>query len=125
MRYGMLAVLSSLSLMLACNGGTAAGGSTDGKSVFQEVCSRCHGPGGVPSAAMVARTGVKNLTDTALQDRMDVAAIEKQVRNGSKNRQMPAFQGALSNKQIAAVAAYVKTLDPRAATASEAATQSE
>ena len=33
--------------------------------------------------------------------------VENQVRNGSQNKLMPAFAGALSDDQISAVAAYV------------------
>ena len=33
--------------------------------------------------------------------------VEQQVRHGSKNKLMPAFEGAISDAQIRAVAAYV------------------
>lgn len=109
MLFRMSALLASACMMIGCDS-SAASGSTDGKSLYQEVCSRCHGSGGKPSPSLVARIGVKDLTSPALQARLDIEAIEKQIRNGSKNRQMPAFQGALSDAQLKALAEYVKTL---------------
>lgn len=93
----------------ACNR-DPAGGSTDGASVFSLLCATCHGPDGRPPAAMVARLGVRDLTAPEFRARVAASGpglIEQQVRHGSQNKLMPAFEGAISDAQIRAVAAYV------------------
>ncbi|HTR52952.1 MAG TPA: cytochrome c [Kofleriaceae bacterium] len=96
-----------VSLSLAACSGSVAGNTKDGAQVFQSVCSVCHGPHGKPDAAMVARLGVKDLTAPDLRARITPELVDKQVREGSKNKLMPAFAGALDDAQIQAVANFV------------------
>jgi mono/diheme cytochrome c family protein len=84
-----------------------AGGSTNGAKVFQSICAACHGPTGKPTEANVARMGVKDLTSPELRHRITPALVENQVRKGSQNKLMPGLEGALTEEQIKAVAAYV------------------
>lgn len=94
---------------VACNR-EPAGGSTDGATVYATLCATCHGPDGRPPAAMVARLGVRDLTAPELRARIAASGpglVEQQVRHGSQNKLMPAFEGAISDAQIRAVAAYV------------------
>ncbi|HEU4731979.1 MAG TPA: c-type cytochrome [Kofleriaceae bacterium] len=97
--------LLALAVVAGCGGG--AGGSTDGRVVFQSLCASCHGPDGHPPEAMVARLGVRDLTAPEFRARVTPALVEHQVRAGSKNKLMPAFAGAIEDAQITAVAAYV------------------
>lgn len=101
-------VRSALLLVLAaaCSG-DPTGGSGDGATVFQSMCASCHGPTGKPPEAMVARLGVRDLTDPATRGKLTVAHVENQVRSGSSNKLMPAFAGALTDAQIKAVSAFV------------------
>jgi len=92
--------------LAACNG-SVAGNTKDGAHVFQSVCAACHGPHGQPDAAMVARIGVKDLTAPELRARITPELVAKQVREGSTNKLMPAFAGALDDGQIQAVASFV------------------
>jgi mono/diheme cytochrome c family protein len=94
-------------LVLAACSGNAAGGATGGAEVFANACASCHGPSGKPPEAMVAKLAVRDLTSAELRARVTPALVEQQVRKGSKNKLMPAFEGALTDAQIAAVAAYV------------------
>ncbi len=96
----------ALVVLAACSG-QAAGGSVDGSKIFQSVCAACHGPAGKPPEAMVAAYGVRDLTTTAFRARVTPELVEAQVRSGSKSKVMPSFEGALSDAQIKAVAAYV------------------
>jgi mono/diheme cytochrome c family protein len=88
----------------ACDSGAS---STDGAQVFASVCVTCHGPTGKPNEMMVAKLGVKDLTSEDVRKTLTAAKVEDQVRNGSKNKLMPGFAGALGDAQIKAVAAYV------------------
>ena len=87
-----------------------AGGSVDGAEVYAVSCARCHGPAGVPVPAMMAQLGVKDLTDAARQAELSDADMRHQIVSGSENRFMPAFAGALTDGQIEAVIAHVRSL---------------
>ena len=92
-----------------CNG-DPAGGAKDGATVYATLCATCHGPDGRPPSAMVARLGVRDLAAPEFRARLAAsgsALVEQQVRHGSQNKLMPAFEGAISDAQIRAVAAYV------------------
>ncbi len=91
--------------LAACDREVAAGAS--GAEVFHSQCAVCHGDTGRPPEAMVARLGVKDLTARELRARITPELVANQVRRGSQNKLMPSFAGALSDAQIAAVAAYV------------------
>ncbi|MDB4959454.1 MAG: cytochrome c class [Myxococcales bacterium] len=101
----MVRVLIVFVLAVGC--GNPASGSADGPTVFRQICSSCHGDAGKPPEAMVARLAVRDLTAKEFRDRATPALVEAQVRNGSKNKLMPAFVGALTDDQIKAVSAYV------------------
>jgi mono/diheme cytochrome c family protein len=103
------AVVLALSGAAACDH-TIAGGRADGAAVYAEACARCHGSGGVPDSGLVARLGVKDLTDPSLQDRLTDAAIAEQILGGSKNQQMPAFAGVITTEQVKAVTSHVRSL---------------
>ena len=81
----------------------------DGKAVYDMICVTCHGPTGTPDATMVAKLGVKDLRSPELRSRITMYLVENQVKHGSKNKLMPAFEGALSDVQIKAVADYVSS----------------
>ena len=99
--------LVALALALVACGGDVAGGSVDGATVFASGCATCHGPAGKPSEQMLAHLGVRDLTTPEFRARVTPALVEAQVRSGSKNKLMPAFEGALSDAQIKAVARFV------------------
>jgi mono/diheme cytochrome c family protein len=103
-------VKSAVLLVLAAACSTdPTGGSDDGATVFQSMCASCHGPTGKPLPAMVARLGVRDLTDPKLRPTLTAAHVEDQVRSGSKNKLMPSFAGAMTEQQIKAVAAFVSS----------------
>lgn len=91
-------------LLAACTGGADL---KDGKQVYDQICVTCHGPTGTPDATMVAKLGVKDLRSPELRKKITTYMVENQVKHGSKNKAMPAFEGALTDVQIKAVADYV------------------
>ncbi len=103
--------LSTLAVLaMSCSSGKIAGGSTDGAEIFKEVCARCHGGDGVPTKGLVARTGVKPLTSARVRNELSDEDLRTRILNGSKSKSMPAFQGALTDDQLAAVVAHVRYL---------------
>jgi len=93
-----------LALLAACDKGTSG---TDGAQLYSAYCATCHGPDGKPSATMIARMNVRDLTAVELRSRITVELVEQQIRKGSQNKLMPAFEGALADEQIKAIAAFV------------------
>jgi mono/diheme cytochrome c family protein len=79
----------------------------DGPSLFAANCARCHGANGKPDAMLVARMGVKDLTAPDVRAKMTPELVEHQIRKGSKNGLMPAFEGGLIDEYIKAIAEYV------------------
>jgi quinoprotein glucose dehydrogenase len=112
--------LSSVAFVMAVAVAAASAGcgrrvaSDDGAAVFAEACAPCHGPGGVPDPGIVARLGVKNLTEPELHARLSDADIVAQIRNGSQNQHMPAFAGALTDAQVAALVRHIRGLNAAA-----------
>ena len=85
-------------------GGGKAPGKNAGKQVFIENCGRCHT---LASASTTSEIG-RNLDLFQLS----AAAVEEQVRKGAAGV-MPAFEGQLSDQEIADVSAFVaETADP-------------
>ncbi|MBA3818561.1 MAG: cytochrome c [Deltaproteobacteria bacterium] len=103
-----VAVLAVVTALAACKP-EAAGSTVDGADLYSKMCVTCHGSTGQPSPTMVARLGVRDLTAAELRDRITPVLVEQQVRKGSVNKLMPAFEGALTDAQIKAIAAYVSS----------------
>jgi mono/diheme cytochrome c family protein len=106
----MVGRLLALALGLALSAGCSteiAGGAADGPKIFAEACAVCHGPTGRPPESMAVSLGVRDLTAPEFRARVTVELVEKQIRNGSDNKKMPAFEERISAAQIRAVAEYV------------------
>jgi mono/diheme cytochrome c family protein len=76
---------------------TMTGGAEDGKAIFVSNCGGCHVLGAAGTSGSVG----PNLDDL----KPDASTVENQVRNGGGG--MPAFQGRLTDAEIAAVSQYV------------------
>ncbi len=99
----------ALALIAACAAcsADATGGSVSGPELYARLCTACHGSNGKPPAAMELRLGVRDLTAPELRARITPELVERQVRQGSDNKLMPAFGGYLKEEQIKALSAYV------------------
>ena len=74
----------------------------DGKANFGKNCVVCHGVDGK------GKPGLSN-SDLTVKDLTKIDPV-KSITNGKPGTSMLAWKGRLSAKDIAAVAAYVKTL---------------
>ncbi len=79
------------------DGEDGEGDGAEGEAIFTENCGSCH----TLSAAGTTGTTGPNLDDLAPAE----DAVETQVRNGGGG--MPAFEGQLTDEEIAAVSSYV------------------
>ena len=83
-----------------------------GKSIYSELCLRCHGIDGRGAAAARLNPPPADLTSPEVQDKLD-AGLFKSIHDGRKNTAMGTWQHALSDEEINEVIAYIRTLDGR------------
>ncbi len=81
----------------------------DGKAIFQQKCSMCHGTEGKGYAAIKT----PDLTDPKVQAAVTDAQIMDIIKNGKKGTAMVGWDGKLSADEMKAVAAYIRTLAPK------------
>jgi mono/diheme cytochrome c family protein len=79
-----------------------------GAKIFADNCANCHGQGGKGVAALKT----PDFTNPAVQAVLSDAAVTKVIREGKPGTEMPAWGGKLSDAEINAVAAFVKSLGP-------------
>ena len=101
------ALIGLVMVVAACSAKDTAGSSVDGADLYAKFCATCHGVDGKPDPTMTARLGVRDLTSPEFRARATPALVENQIRKGSQNKLMPAFEGAFTDAQLAAIAEYV------------------
>jgi cbb3-type cytochrome c oxidase subunit III len=79
-------------------------------ALFAENCATCHGLDGRGHTSHGWMTGAQNFTDAEWQADTQSEGIINAIRTGPWV--MPAFQGKLSETEIEALAAYVRTFRP-------------
>ena len=80
---------------------------SDAKQVYARSCARCHGADGRGETELGKSYGAPDLTDAAWQRKVSDKRLIASVTNGREN--MPAFGKRLSQEEIAALVAYVRT----------------
>ena len=87
--------------------------AADPKTNWANNCAQCHGPGGKGDTKMGKMLGAMDLTDPKKQasftDAKAAAAIKDGVKQNGKTT-MKAFGGKLTDDEIKALVAYVRTL---------------
>ena len=81
-------------------------GATEGDAVFKARCTGCHGSDGKGKAAI----GTPDFTSAKTLSALSDTDVVDTISNGRKGTIMPAWKGKLSDEEIAAVAAYVRSL---------------
>ncbi len=82
----------------------------DAPALFAENCATCHGKDGRAKTFHGRLVGAQNLTDAKWQETSSDAEIIHAIKSGPKV--MPAFENKLSEAEIEALAAYVRTFKP-------------
>jgi len=80
---------------------TLANGEPDGKAIFNQNCTVCHGANGKLGIGEAADL---NMTEKTIAEKLYI------ITNGSESGKMRPFKGYLTEKEIDAVANYTETL---------------
>jgi len=86
--------------------------ASDGKTVFETNCAKCHGPDGKGATKMGMKAGVKDLTDPKIQAELTDAKIAKTIKEGVSEGDKTKMKGFpdLSAEDVTALVTYVKSL---------------
>jgi cytochrome c6 len=79
----------------------------DGAALFKAKCAMCHGPDGSGQTPVGKSLKVRNLASADVQKQSD-AELMKTILDG-KNK-MPANKGKLSEAEVKALVAHIRTL---------------
>jgi mono/diheme cytochrome c family protein len=74
-------------------------------NLFRQNCATCHGADGKGNRTI----GTPNFTDASVQRSLGSQQILDAIRNGKGGGRMPAWSGRLTDAQISALAAYVRS----------------
>jgi cytochrome c553 len=104
-------------ILLAAMAGLAATFNVkadDAKDNWDATCAKCHGPDGKGDTKMGTRLGCKDFTDATVQAGFTDDAAFKALKEGLKSDDdktlMKSYGDTLSDDQIKALVAYVRTL---------------
>ena len=107
----MKAIVSiALSLLLASSISVRA---ADAKANWDANCTPCHGKDGKADTKMGKTLNAKDLTDAKVQAEFSDAKAAQSIKEGVKENgktTMKAFGGKLTDDEIKALVAYVRTL---------------
>jgi len=107
----MKTIISLIITLLVAS--TISGRAADAKALWVANCTPCHGASGNGDTKMGKTLGAADLTDSKKQasfsDAQAAAAIKDGVKQNGKTA-MKAFGGKLSDDDIKALVAYVRTL---------------
>ncbi len=78
--------------------------AADGAATYKAKCAMCHGPDGSKENPAM---GIKALSGADVQKQSDAQLIETTTKGKGK---MPAYSGKLSDEEIKAVVAFIRTL---------------
>jgi mono/diheme cytochrome c family protein len=87
--------------------------AADAKALWDANCAQCHGPDGKANTKMGKTLSAKDLTDPKVQAEFTDAKATQSIKEGVKQNgktTMKAFGGKLSDDDVKALVAYVRTL---------------
>jgi mono/diheme cytochrome c family protein len=87
--------------------------AADAKANWDNNCAQCHGKNGGADTKMGKALNAKDLTDPKVQTAFSDAKATESIKNGVKEggkTTMKAFGGKLTDDEIKALVAYVRTL---------------
>jgi cytochrome c6 len=106
----MKIIVSIFSLFIAT---AMSSWAADAKALWAANCAQCHGPTGHADTKMGKTLNAKDLTDPKVQAEFTDAKATQSIKEGVKQNgktTMKAFGGKLTDDDIKALVAYVRTL---------------
>jgi cytochrome c6 len=106
----MKTILTIASLFIAS---VVSARAADAKTNWANNCAQCHGPDGRANTKMGKQVSAKDLTDPKVQAAFTDAKATQSIKDGVKQNgktTMKAFGGKLTDEEIKALVAYVRTL---------------
>jgi mono/diheme cytochrome c family protein len=102
-----LKIIPVAALVFSCT----ALAADSGQRPYNANCASCHGKDGKGDTEQGKKKQVKDLTDPAVQAKLTDDQIAKVITDGSneKGREMKGFKDRLSDDQVKAITAYVRT----------------
>ncbi len=111
MKIAAVSPAFALLLTLVC---TAAHAAPSAVENFEKHCQKCHGRDGKGQTRIGKRTGAPDMSDPARQAKLTDEDAFKGIKFGRKNakgeEKMDAFGPDLTDPEITALVAYVRTL---------------
>ncbi len=105
-RLTVLATVLAFAAVLSARG-------ADTKENWEKNCAKCHGPDGKADTKMGKKLEVRDLTDPKVQsaftDAQATTAIKEGVKAEGKSK-MPAYADKLTDEEVQALVAYVRSL---------------
>jgi mono/diheme cytochrome c family protein len=108
-RLALMTVAVAAALAVAALVGPPGAFGADAAAVFKKKCAACHGKEGEPNK-IFAKQGVRSFKDTEWQKATEDAQIEESIRQGKKGTMMASFDEQLSDEEVTALVAYIRTL---------------
>ena len=107
----MKAIVSIIITLLAASAISVR--AADAKANWDANCAQCHGKSGAADTKMGKQLNAKDLTDPKVQAAFSDAKATQSIKEGVKENgktTMKAFAGKLTDDEIKALVAYVRTL---------------
>jgi mono/diheme cytochrome c family protein len=101
-----------ITLMVACASIAAvSANAADGKALYEEHCSKCHGKDGKGQTTMGKKSGAKDYTDPKVQEEVTDAEGLKAIKEGFKNAEGKVLMkpSELKDDEAKAVMEYMRT----------------
>jgi cytochrome c553 len=100
-----------VTVAVALTAGLAATQAADVKALYEQQCTKCHGPDGKGDTKMGKKAGVKDYTDAKVQaelkDDKAFKSIKEGLKDGDKVQMKPAEK--VTDDEIKALIAHIRT----------------
>ena len=105
-KIALLALPAAFALAL-----TTTAFAADGKAVYSDNCTKCHGDDGKGATKMGTKLGAKDYSDAAVQSAITDDQAFKAIKEGLKKDDKKLMKSSeLSDEDIKASVAYLRTL---------------